>query len=65
MGEPDPVINNFTITLQKIKYWIIFSPNKAFQTNNSNVTLQVLESQLVGGEPAGYLQAWPKIWTWD
>ena len=39
----------------------MLSPNKAFQTNNSNVTLQVLESQLVGGEPVGYLQPWPRI----
>ena len=23
------------------------------------------ESQLLGGKPVGYLQAWSRIWTWD
>ena len=23
------------------------------------------ESQLPGGKPVGYLQAWSRIWTWD
>ena len=23
------------------------------------------ESQLLGGKPVGYLQAWSRIWTWE
>ena len=30
-----------------------------------NGKLQSSESQLAGGEPFGYLQAWPRIWARD
>ena len=35
------------------------------ETNNCTWTKQGKESQLAGGKPAGYLQAWPRIWTRD
>jgi len=31
------------------------------ETNNLNQTQEGYESQLAGGKPAGYLQAWPRI----
>ena len=34
------------------------------ETNNSNQTInRVKNPQLAGGKPAGYLQAWSRIWT--
>ena len=36
------------------------------ETNNSNETInEVKNPQLARGKPAGYLQAWSRIWTRD
>ena len=35
------------------------------EATNLYQILQDYEFQLAGGKPAGYLQAWPRIWTRD
>ena len=35
------------------------------EKSKSNETKQGIKYQLAGGKPAGYLQAWPRNWTWD
>ena len=39
--------------------------NKWWNKYNVNEHNMVKNPQLAGGRPVGYLQAWPRSWTWD